>query len=103
MHECTYCARHSRILAPEVDATVLYRIVSNDVLDDWVPDMSNSDDNWRGGSGNSAKIMCEGKDWPVILDGTEIGVFRVKKYPVIDKLGTNDDVLSRLISETRDL
>lgn len=47
--------------------------------------------------------MSKRKDRPVVLNSTEIGVFGVRETSVIDELGADSNISSRLISSAESL
>lgn len=50
-----------------------------------------------GSNRHSAKVMSEGKDWPIMTDGTEVSVLSVRKNAVVDELSSNNSVLASLV------
>ena len=66
--------------------------------------MADDEDDWGSGSrADRAEIVGEAEDGPVVRDGAEVGVGRVGKSTVADKLLTDDGVLARLPGGTRGL
>ena len=47
--------------------------------------------------------MREREDGPVVLDGAEVSVLRVREDTVVDELRANDDVLASLVRRPRRL
>jgi len=53
--------------------------------------MPNSKQNF-GGTSNASQIMCKSEYRPIVADGTEIGIFGIRKNTVLDKLRANSNV-----------
>lgn len=41
--------------------------------------------------------MSESKHWPVVADGTKIGVLSISKNTVVNELGSNNGILAGLV------
>lgn len=65
--------------------------------------MSDNEDYWSGATADGTQVVCKTEDGPVVFYGAEVGVFGISQHTVVDKLCTDDDVLTSLIRRANGL
>jgi hypothetical protein len=86
----TYHISGCRELAPEVEAAVLSPVVGSDITESRVTNVANGKETKRVRStGDRSDVVRQGKDRPVIGDGTEVVILGVGEDSFVDELSTS--------------
>jgi hypothetical protein len=86
-----------RVLGPEVRAAGLHDVSRAAHHDRRVPRVADAvDERTRGNSIDSAKVVREGEDRPVVARRTEVTVLGVGESTIVQELGADDRVLAGL-------
>lgn len=83
-------------MAQEVEIAVLESSSSDDVFNGRIPDVADREDNGCGSSGDRPEVVSETEHWPVVVDGAEVCVKGVGKFPVANELRPDRDVCAGL-------